>query len=1062
MRVVIDLQACQTVSRHRGIGRYSMSLAQEMARQAGEHEIWLALNNSLPDSIEDVRASFDGLVDQDRIVVFDLPNSVAGAHPANDWRRRAAELIRQRSLARLAPDVVHVASVFEGFGDDAITSGDREGDSHALAVTLYDLIPFLRQDVYFSENRTRDWYLRKLEYVKDADLLLAISEHSRREALEALELPADQVVTISTAADDKFRLLDQEAQDTAQFARLHGLTRPFLMYTGGIDHRKNIGGLIESYARLPQPLRDMHQLAIVCSVRDIDRVHLGKLAAGFGLGADEMVLTGFVSDEDLVGLYNACSLFVFPSLHEGFGLPVLEAMSCGAPVIGSDASSIPEVIGRADALFDPTDPGAIVAKVQQALTDEAFRSSLRSHGLQQAKRFSWWATARRTLDAFEGLHAAQRAHRERRPKATACRPRLAFVSPLPPDRSGIADYSVDLLPELTRYYEVEVVTEAGTTSDPWVVANLPVRAERWFDAHADDYDRIVYQMGNSVFHRHIFGLVDRHPGVVVLHDFFLSQALRHLDVVGYLPGGFTRALYESHGAAALVAATAVGDEEAALTYPCSKRVLDRATGVIVHSDFSARLADTWYGEGFARDWRRIPLLRATPSESDRSAARLRLGLDDGDFLVCSFGFLWTTKLNERLVAAWHESGLAEDEKARLVFVGECHPGPYGDGLRDQIAQITGPERVEITGYVSRDVYADYLAAADVGVQLRTLSRGETSASVLDCLARGLPTVANAHGSTAELPDGILVLLEDRFSQQDLVDALSRLRTDSDMRERLSRDSVEYMREVHAPARVAELYRDAIENFAADSPAAAYRDLIAAIAASPPFPRPDERDLTDVAASIAATMPTHRVAQLLLDVTSLSRLDTDDRSHLLAETLLRDLVDDPPKGLRLEPVRRDAVGTYRYARRLLLSTIGADGPLLEDELMEAMPGDTFLALQATHRDDGDHGRFLQGLRDIGVTVYCVITEVPLHPADGSPELQDIHVQSLRALVSAADAALCISRRSADGLLAWLDRSDVQRPRPFSIGLLELVEPSESSSRTSVGEQLDSMREGERYR
>ena len=117
------------------------------------------------------------------------------------------------------------------------------------------------------------------------------------------------------------------------------------------------------------------------------------------------MLTGFVPEEDLLVLYNLCKAFVFPSWHEGFGLPALEAMSCGRAVIGANTSSVPEVIGRDDALFDPMSDSSIAAKLEEVLTNDAFRSELERHGLEQAKRFSWDASAQRAIAAFEALHA---------------------------------------------------------------------------------------------------------------------------------------------------------------------------------------------------------------------------------------------------------------------------------------------------------------------------------------------------------------------------------------------------------------------------------------------------------------------------------------------------------------------------------------------------------------------------------------------------------------------------------------------------------------------------------
>jgi len=181
------------------------------------------------------------------------------------------------------------------------------------------------------------------------------------------------------------------------------------MYTGGIDHRKNIEGLIRAFARLETQLRTNHQLAIVCSVQPESRRLLVKLAMEQGLGADELILTGFVPEQDLISLYNLCALFVFPSLHEGFGLPALEAMRCGAPVIAANTSSLPEVVDLSEAVFDPYSDFAIANAMERALADAAFREHLISHGTQQAARFSWNESARRSISAMERKYAERDA-----------------------------------------------------------------------------------------------------------------------------------------------------------------------------------------------------------------------------------------------------------------------------------------------------------------------------------------------------------------------------------------------------------------------------------------------------------------------------------------------------------------------------------------------------------------------------------------------------------------------------------------------------------------------------
>ncbi|MYM92029.1 glycosyltransferase, partial [Rugamonas sp. FT82W] len=402
MRIVIDLQGAQSESRFRGIGRYSLALALGVARNAGPHEVWLLLNGALADAIADLRTAFAGLVPPERICVFEVPVPLAELHTDNSARTRAAELLREHAIAQLRPDAVLVTSLFEGFVDDAVVSVGSFAGAERTAVVLYDLIPFLNPDAYLGTPAQRDYYERKIASLRRAGLLLSISDYSRQEAIDALRLAPEQVVAISTAVDDSFQPAAPDARLWSELRGRYGLTRAMLMYApGGFDARKNIDGLITAFSLLPPAVRAGHQLLIASKVGQHDRDALLAHAARAGLAADELIFTGYVSDADLIELYRNAALFVFPSRHEGFGLPALEAMACGALVIGADNTSIPEVIGCDEAMFNADDPAAIAAKIAEVLTDDALQQRLRAHGAQQAKRFSWDATAQRTVRALE-------------------------------------------------------------------------------------------------------------------------------------------------------------------------------------------------------------------------------------------------------------------------------------------------------------------------------------------------------------------------------------------------------------------------------------------------------------------------------------------------------------------------------------------------------------------------------------------------------------------------------------------------------------------------------------
>lgn len=402
MRIVIDLQGAQSASKFRGIGRYSLSLALAMARNACEHEIWLVLNAAFPESILNIRHAFEGLIPSERIRVFDVPESVAEVESTNGWRIRTAEKIREHFIQQLKPDIVHVSSLFEGYVDDAVTSVGAFNSELFTAVTLYDLIPLLNPKDYLTNEVHRAYYLRKIQSLKNSDFLLAISEASRFEAVEILQFPSNNVFNISAAADEKFKPITLTIERIKQLKSYFGIQRNIVLYApGGFDQRKNFEVLIAAYSMLSSTLRASHQLVLVGSINANRLVYLQELAKQAGLDKNELVITGYISDDELVELYNMATLFVFPSKQEGFGLPVLEAMACGTPVIGSNINSIREVINFPEALFDPFSAKDFCERITEVLFDKPFRDRLSIHGLKQAENFSWDASAKQALSTFE-------------------------------------------------------------------------------------------------------------------------------------------------------------------------------------------------------------------------------------------------------------------------------------------------------------------------------------------------------------------------------------------------------------------------------------------------------------------------------------------------------------------------------------------------------------------------------------------------------------------------------------------------------------------------------------
>ncbi len=400
MRIVVDMQGMQTLSRIRGIGRYTQAFTRALIRNAEDAEIWLLLNKNLNDPAEPIFDEFSDILPRDRVIEFSAPTAITWNNPESSWRREAAELLRETFLKQLAPDVVLVTSLFEGATvSDAVSSVGKLPGQPKTAVIFYDLIPFLDQKKYLSADWVRSWYFDKLESTKRADLLLAISDSSRQEAIDHLHIQPDNIVNISSACSDIFRKVTYSEEEQQQFNRKLGISAPFVLYNGAFDRRKNIENLIEAFSRLSEDLKTSHLLVLAGGCEPGYKTELVALTDKLKI-TDRVVITGRVTDDELVYLFNTCELTVSPSLHEGFGLPALEAMACGAPSIGSNLTSIPEVIGLPDALFDPRDPDSIAERISQILTDSDFRQKLKDHHQGQVRKFSWDKVAQTAIEAL--------------------------------------------------------------------------------------------------------------------------------------------------------------------------------------------------------------------------------------------------------------------------------------------------------------------------------------------------------------------------------------------------------------------------------------------------------------------------------------------------------------------------------------------------------------------------------------------------------------------------------------------------------------------------------------
>ena len=275
------------------------------------------------------------------------------------------------------------------------------GSSRKHVITIFDLTFFLFPS-YHPPSRVRAYSAGIPCSASQADAVIVISQHTKRDVMKHLRIPEEKIHVIYGAASPRFHPIsphDGEPILSKYSLRLG----EYVLYVGNIEPRKNIIRLLEAYCKVMKRWRYLFPL-VLAGGQGWRNDGIYKRAEELALGRDVKFL-GYVSDDDLPALMSGAALFVYPSLYEGFGMPPLEAMACGTPVITSNASSLPEVVGDAALLVDPHDVEGLAEAMHQVLRKSELREEMRKEGLARAKLFSWEETARETLNVYENVYA---------------------------------------------------------------------------------------------------------------------------------------------------------------------------------------------------------------------------------------------------------------------------------------------------------------------------------------------------------------------------------------------------------------------------------------------------------------------------------------------------------------------------------------------------------------------------------------------------------------------------------------------------------------------------------
>jgi glycosyltransferase involved in cell wall biosynthesis len=305
------------------------------------------------------------------------------------WKWYIARMTEQRLKTTLANmDVFHASDV-----------GQFVSNKAKIVSTVHDLSPLILPELHTRVNH--GFFEKKIHYIQTyPQTLIAVSEHTKQDVVERLDIPAERIHVVYNGVDPHYRPLAdcEEIKRVINKYKLPGTG--YILHVGTLEPRKNLVRLIKAYAMVQAQFQESLPPLVLAGGKGWLYEDIFKSVAQLGL-QQSIIFTGFVADEDLPALFNGALFFVYPSLYEGFGIPVLEAMACGLPVITSNVSALPEITGDAALLIDPLQVDSIAAALQTLLESSTLRTTLQQAGLARARRFSWERAAQETMMIYQ-------------------------------------------------------------------------------------------------------------------------------------------------------------------------------------------------------------------------------------------------------------------------------------------------------------------------------------------------------------------------------------------------------------------------------------------------------------------------------------------------------------------------------------------------------------------------------------------------------------------------------------------------------------------------------------
>ena len=719
-------------AKNRGMGNYTIAQLKEILSIDKENNYFIL--NFLDEELDlDFLNEFKNVkvvnyssgrptIDRGNITVVDLANIYPDV-----FGDIIAKFVEEYDI-----DLFYVSCVFWDYID---FKKEWFGKAKVIA-TMYDMIPALFEKQYLPNKYLKSRYYTTLKSITKFDGFLAISHSAKSDFVKLTHFDPNKIDVIGGAPSDIFKVKEVSALDKDNLKKKFGITKDFVICTGGDDYRKNLESLITAFSKIKQEYLDTYQLVIVCKLSKERETKLKEVAKNNNI-ENNVVLTNFVSDEELINLLNMSSATAFPSLYEGFGLPVVESYAVNKPNLTSNNSSLGEIAKGSSILVDPTSISGIANGLNKLL-DKNNWATLIKKGQEKLKTYNWKNIAKISINFFNKITKDENKKRNIK--------RIAIFTPLPPLKSGISDYSYALIDELAKSIDVDIYIDKGYLAKAFQKTNIHIYSYKKFKNNVKKYDEIIYEMGNSTFHTYMIPYIKKYKGIVELHDG------NYFSLINYL---FTNKKITKKEYKDIVS----HDKENLNKQITRNYFIDNAKSIIVHNEY------------LKKEILKTNITKVISIPLFCKSLNIPINSSDKVFNITSAGYIHENKRSFEIVQAFK---LFSDKvnNSHLYLIGEAHDKEYKNKIIKYINENNLNEKVTITGFIDDlNEFLKYMQKSTISLNLRYPFQGESSGSLSQYLSLNIPTIVNDVGSMKEFPNDVVIKIPPKEEMDNEVEVI---------------------------------------------------------------------------------------------------------------------------------------------------------------------------------------------------------------------------------------------------------------------------------------------------